>query len=212
MGETNKKIKLTKKEREARSKRMAFANEVRLEKIKEQKEDFIPELQFNDKRFVDNYIWGTDGMQGDYLKSYLEVFGGGGSGRAGESARNLMERPAVKKYIKKQMELYENVMKAERIRNIASLTQIRDEMSTASYINRFGEVDGVPSCRRVAIKSIEVLNKMSGFDKPTTLNINHNTNTGITFNVIAPSKEVDKSMKLDIPEAEEVDEEVEEED
>lgn len=179
----------TKKKYEAN---LASANEARLansQKKKEMEQNMKEaDIPVNERKFADLYVWGDAGIQGKPGRCYAEVFGIENSSNAGTLARKLLAKPYIDKYIDKQMKEFELLLKAEKLKNMVTLTKIRDEMADAEYVNRFGEINGVPACRSVAIKATETINNMLGFEKPKEVNINGG-DSGVTFNLIAPTAE-----------------------
>lgn len=202
MGE-NKKIKLSAAEKKRRSENMRLVGKRRAEEMKLKREEEEALLKNNmpvkDKAFADLYIWGDSKFQGNPGACYKEVFGIESMSEAGRHGRKLLTREHVSKYVDKQITEYDIIMKAEKLKNIQTLTKIRDEMATAEYVNRFGEINGVASCRSVAIKASETINNMLGFDKPKEVNVNHGAGEkGIVFNIIAPPPANKEDQVIDI--------------
>lgn len=172
----------------------------------------IPEvaerLGFTDrhKMFADLYVWGGAEVAGNPAECFVQVFGemlNKNMKSAYRAGSELLAEEGMSKYVEKQMADMEKLFKIEKIRNIQTLVDIRDEMSKAQYVNRFGEVNGVPACRNTAISAVKQMNDMMGFKSPTEVNVNHGVGGGgVTFNIIIP----DAKPKIDISNAQDAEE------
>jgi len=198
------KIKVSKRDRKRRSERMIQMNKERAAEKREQAEvDALAmknDMPPKHKQFADLYIWGDKKIQGNPAKCYMEIFDCNTPSTAGHSARKLLKMDHMVDYINKQMEEFELLLKVEKFKNIQTLTAIRDEMSEAEYVNRFGEINGVPACRNVAIKASEVINDMIGASKPKEINVNHGSQEGgVVFNLVVPEppRQVDSAIDID---------------
>lgn len=199
-----RKRKISASERKRRSENMKEVGLKRAAEVKAKREEELAllkkEMPIKDKAFAELYVWGDSKFQGNPGACYKEIFGVATMAEAGRHGRKLVAKEHVSEEIAKQMEEYEILIKAEKIKNIRTLTKIRDEMSEAQYVNRFGEINGVAACRSVAIKAAETVNNMLGFDKPKEVNVNHGAgDQGIVFNLVVPQIENgDKDEVIDI--------------
>lgn len=184
-----KRQKISAADRRRRSEQMVEMNKQRGEdnKIAREAEELAlkENMPAKDKMFADLYVWGDDETRGNHKACFLQVFGSEIKDLSA-AGRRLLAKPHMTEYIDKQIAEFENLMKVEKIKNISTLTKIRDEMTSAKYVNRFGEINGVAACRSVAIRATETINKMAGFEKPTTVNLAGGEAGGVTFNLIVP--------------------------
>lgn len=180
-----KKVNISVEERKKRSDRLRKTNQERLQKLADEKIILKKEMPVKHKLFCDLYTNSESKTFGKQTKSYVQVFGK--DSRASQKAMALLKQEHIVEYINKQREDFDFLCQAEKYQNIKTMAKIRDEMSDAKYVNRFGEINGVAACRSVSLKAASEINKMLGFDKPKEVNINHNNeNMGVTINVIAP--------------------------
>lgn len=193
--EKKRPVKIKAAERRRRSENMRQMNieRAKLRKEEQERENALlkKDMPVNDRKFADLYVWGDKSQQGDMKQCYADAFGITLSD-VGQKARKLLARPHIAEYIDKQMVDYEMLLRGEKLKNLQTLTKIRDEMSEAEYVNRWGEINGVAACRTVAIKATETINNMLGFDKPKEVNVNHGAGGGgITFNLVVPEPDCD---------------------
>jgi len=186
-----KKRKITPKDRKRRRDQIIEAGIKQNALVREQKEAeelaLSKEMPLKHKAFIDLYVWGDSQHQGNAAACYSKVFNDTNMAQCSTNGRKLLKRDHVSTYLAEQISGFEDLIKIEKIKNINTLTKIRDEMATAKYTNRFGEINGVPACRSVSIKAAETVNKMMGFDKPKEINVNHGSNEqGVVFNLIVP--------------------------
>lgn len=168
-------------------------------------EEELP-LNPKQKEFCRLYVMEAQFM-GNAAKCYAEVYSGGEiTPSTYAAASEMLKKENVKAEIKEledqRLKAYEHI----RYSNIETLVKIRDEMVDYVALARDGETEISPHLsRQTAIKAVETLNKMLGFNK--------NPETGgkqgghqFVFNLIPPSMEdPDSTMDIDYEEEEEVD-------
>lgn len=158
------------------------------------------ELPLNPKQqeFCRLYVMEAHCM-GNAAKSYAEAYQGGAVTNSTYAASSeLLKKENVKAEIKQleeqRLKAYEHI----RYSNIETLVKIRDEMVTAIVIGRDGESEASPHLsRQTAIKSVEVLNKMLGFNKQVDSGQKGGGNQFI-FNLIPPTAEDEPDTTVDI--------------
>jgi hypothetical protein len=122
------------------------------------------------KAFADEYL--SNGMIGG--KAYSSVYKSVKSeATADASASRLLSNDKIKAYIAEQQAQSAKTLRVSREEIIADLKQIKDSFKGA---------DKYPPH---AMKAIEILNKMLGYNEPDKTEVEHK---GIIFNIIKPDE------------------------
>ena len=182
------------------------------EKLEEQRKYYEkhPEekpLNAQQEDFCHKFVFDPQ-LMGKKSDCYAAVYGDGEKDdKVYSKVAVLMKKPNVKAKIKElqqeRLDAYEHI----RFSNIETLIKVRDEMANIVTHNGGVDEEGNPvgtqvathQQRMAAIRAVEVLNKMLGYNKPAEAKVTHEAEGGFTFNVIVPGAE-----PLDISDDEDV--------
>lgn len=163
-------------------------------------------LNEKQREFAYKYVFDPK-LMGKKAECYADVYG---EDEITDSTYNKASKLMRKENIKAEIEqLKEDRLAAyEHIKysNIETLLKVRDEMAELVIYRGGIDENGEPvgeqiathQQRMAAVRAVEVLNKMLGFNKPTENNVNHKSDKGFVLNVIVPGQQPADPDTLDV--------------
>jgi hypothetical protein len=149
-------------------------------------------LNGKQKEFCRLYVMEPEFM-GNAARCYAKVYlNGEVTISVYNSASDLLKKENIKAEIKaleeERLKAYEHI----RYSNIETLLKVRDEMAT--YIGYAGSDENKNevsphNCRATAIRAVETLNKMLGFNKAVEAKGGKTENNQFIFNLVPPANE-----------------------
>ena len=148
-------------------------------------------LTEKEKQFCELFVNGTATYAGNASKCYREVFNDKFT-TVGNKAQQLLAREDIKEYIE-SLEVM-NVDEAKYMKKYLTknLMSIIDEATSDVYLDRFGTRLSPAPLRSVAVSASKALMEMYPVKQAQKVDISADGG-GITFNVIVPDKNKDKS-------------------
>lgn len=126
------------------------------------------EINPRHKAFADKYL--VNGMNA--TQAYLSVYKSSKKTTAETNGQKLLHNTAIKNYIKSEQEKSSEELKITRNELLMDLQYIKDFHKTGDFPTH-------------ALKAIEIINKMLGFNEPDKSEVEHK---GLTINILKPNK------------------------
>lgn len=140
-------------------------------------------LTVNESVFVTEYVWGD--KKGDAVHAYKVAHNlKRADGLTRLKAGTMLNHPSVAFAIKQEIDMYKGLYMAEKIKNIETLINIRDEMSTIELLDRWGNVRNPASCRTVAVAAAKQLDESLGLHVENGDSVD--TTPSVNFNIVVP--------------------------
>lgn len=150
--------------------------------------DEIKELSQIEKEFCELYVNGTSSYAGNAAKCYADLFQDKTS-RARGRAMKLLNQPHIQKYISdlEAEEAYDSARKRNYLAR--HLEGIIEETCSSVYTDRRGNKLSPAALRSVGVQAMKLYADLFPVKESqvSKINIEGNTENGITFNVIVPS-------------------------